>query len=59
MYDVWRIARDKAGAVSVVLVDRFLGVMALIIWATVAVLVSAEIRSQSALYVPILVVLGI
>ena len=32
MYDVWRIAKDKSSAVSVVLVDRFLGVTALILW---------------------------
>lgn len=59
MYDVWRIAKDKAGAVSVVLVDRFLGVSALILWATVAVFASPAVRTQSALYVPVLSVLGI
>jgi len=59
MYDVWRIARNKAGAVSVVLVDRFLGVTALILWATVAVFASPEVRAQSALYIPVLTVLAI
>ena len=58
MYDVWRIAKDKASAVSVVLVDRFLGVTALILWATVAVFSSPEIRSQSTLYLPVLAVFG-
>jgi len=58
MYDVWRIAKDKSSAVSVVLVDRFLGVMALILWATVALLVSPEIRSLSTVYIPVLAVLG-
>jgi uncharacterized protein (TIRG00374 family) len=59
MYDVWRIAKDKSSAVSVVLVDRFLGVTALILWATVALLVSPEIRSQSTVTIPVLVVLAL
>lgn len=57
MYDVWRIAKDKTSAVSVVLVDRFMGVLALILWATLAVMISPEIRSLPEIYAPILVVL--
>ena len=57
MYDVWRIAKDKTSAVSVVLVDRFMGILALILWATLAVLISAEIRSLPEIYIPIFIVL--
>ncbi|MDJ0955807.1 MAG: lysylphosphatidylglycerol synthase transmembrane domain-containing protein [Arenicellales bacterium] len=57
MYDVWRIAKDKTSAVSVVLVDRFMGILALILWATLAVLISAEIRSIAEIYIPIFIVL--
>ena len=56
MYDAWRIARDKTMAVSVVLVDRFLGVLALILWAVLAVLISQEIRALPAVYVPVIIV---
>ena len=58
MYDAWRIAKDKVSAVSVVLVDRFMGVLALILWASAAVCVSPEIRSIPAVTVPVLVVLA-
>ena len=47
MYDVWRLGRDKSSAVSVVLVDRLLGVIALVLWAAVAVLWSGTVRAQS------------
>ena len=57
MYDAWRIGKDKTSAVSVVLVDRFMGVLALILWATLAVLISAEIRALSEIYIPIFIVL--
>lgn len=57
MYDVWRIAKDKVSAVSVVLVDRFMGVLALILWASAAVAVSTEIRAIPAVTVPVLMVL--
>lgn len=59
MYDAWRIARDKSMAVSVVLVDRFLGVLALILWAALAVLISQEIRALPAVYIPVIVVFAL
>ena len=59
MYDVWRIARDKSSAVSVVLVDRFMGVLALILWAMSAVVLSAEIRALASIYMPILTVFAV
>lgn len=56
MYDVWRIGKDKTSAVSVVLVDRFMGILALILWAVLALMISPPIRSVPEIYVPILVV---
>ncbi len=57
MYDVWRIAKDKTSAVSIVLVDRFLGILALILWASLALALSSRIRSVDEITIPVVLVL--
>jgi glycosyltransferase 2 family protein len=42
-YDSWRAGRNKANAVAVVFVDRFLGVLALVLFAAGALLLSDEL----------------
>ena len=44
MYDVWRVAGSKSKAVSVILIDRFFGMFALMIFGFVAALGSDEVR---------------
>lgn len=44
MYDVWRVGGSKAKAVSVILIDRFLGMFALVVFGFVASLLSPVIR---------------
>ncbi|RMF65328.1 MAG: UPF0104 family protein [Bacteroidetes bacterium] len=39
-YDSWRVGQSRSGAVAVVVVDRFLGLLALMLFATVALLSS-------------------
>ena len=46
MYDSWRLGNTTSGAVSVVLVDRFLGVLALLLIALLALLVDPHISTQ-------------
>ncbi len=45
MYDVWRVAGSKSKAVSVILIDRFLGMFALVVFGLTAALVSHQMRS--------------
>jgi len=45
MYDVWRVAGSKSKAVSVILLDRFLGMFALVVFGFVAAFLSPEIQS--------------
>jgi glycosyltransferase 2 family protein len=42
-YDSWRVGRNKADAVAVVFVDRFLGVLALVLFAVCALFFSDEL----------------
>lgn len=44
MYDVWRVAGSKSKAVSVILIDRFLGMFALVIFGLVAALLSGRMQ---------------
>ncbi len=44
MYDVWRLGGNKTKAVLVILIDRFLGMLALVVYAIVAALMAAEVR---------------
>jgi glycosyltransferase 2 family protein len=44
-YDSWRVGRNKAKAVAVILVDRFLGVLALVFFAAGALLFSDELAA--------------
>lgn len=59
MYDVWRIVKDRVSAVSVILVDRFFGILALILWASLAVVVTPEIRTISVVVGPVLMILAL
>ena len=43
-YDSWRVGTTKAGALSVIIVDRLLGLMALVLFALVALAVSNTLR---------------
>ncbi len=45
-YDSWRLGQSKSGAVAVVFVDRFLGLLVLMLFASVAALFSPEIMSS-------------
>ena len=45
MYDVWRVAGSKSKAVSVILMDRFLGMFALVVFGVVAAILSPEIQA--------------
>lgn len=44
MYDVWRVGGSKSKAVSVILIDRFLGMFALVTYGFIAALMSSTIR---------------
>ena len=46
MYDSWRLGNTTSGAVSVVLVDRFLGILALLLIALLALLMDPHISTQ-------------
>ena len=42
-YDSWRVGKSKAGAVAVIFVDRLLGMLALILFALLALLASKQL----------------
>jgi len=44
MYDVWRVGGSKSKAVSVILIDRFLGMFALVVFGFLASLLSSTMR---------------
>ena len=44
MYDVWRVAGSKSKAISVILIDRFFGMFALVIFGLIAAMLSTEVR---------------
>ena len=46
MYDVWRVGGSKSKAVSVILIDRFLGMFALVVFGFIAAMLSGEIRDN-------------
>lgn len=50
-YDVWRVGRNKAAAVAVILVDRFLGLLALMLFASASLLIA---RSELSDKLPLL-----
>jgi len=45
-YDSWRVGKTKAGAVAVIFVDRFLGLLALMLFAVGALLVSKQLAAN-------------
>jgi uncharacterized protein (TIRG00374 family) len=45
-YDSWRLGKNKANAVAVVFIDRFLGLLALLTFAIVAVFFANQITSK-------------
>jgi glycosyltransferase 2 family protein len=45
-YDSWQVAKNKARAVAVIFVDRFLGLLALMLFALGAVMVSKELTAS-------------
>ncbi len=44
MYDVWRVAGSKSKAVSVILIDRFFGMFALVVFGLIASMLSTRVR---------------
>lgn len=44
MYDVWRVAGSKSKAVSVILIDRFFGMFAMVIFGLIAAMLSTRVR---------------
>ena len=44
MYDVWRLGGTKTKAIAVILIDRFLGMFALVIYGVIAALLVPEVR---------------
>ncbi len=44
MYDVWRVGGSKSKAVSVILIDRFFGMFALVIFGLIASMLSSGVR---------------
>ncbi|MGI9291000.1 MAG: lysylphosphatidylglycerol synthase transmembrane domain-containing protein [Gammaproteobacteria bacterium] len=44
MYDVWRVGGSKSKAVSVILIDRFFGMFALMIYGLIAAILSTGVR---------------
>ncbi len=45
-YDSWHLGKNKANAVAVIFIDRFLGLLALLIFAIVAVFFANQITSK-------------
>ena len=45
MYDVWRLGGSKTQAVSVILIDRFLGMFALVTYGLIASMMVSEVRN--------------
>jgi glycosyltransferase 2 family protein len=61
-YDSWRVGRNKANAVAVIFVDRFLGVLVLVLFAVGALLLSDELAAAFPFlyfWIPLLAVLGL
>ncbi len=54
MFDAWRLGVSKTHAVSVVLLDRFIGLLALLVVAGTAVLASREIAVQIPMFGPVI-----
>jgi uncharacterized protein (TIRG00374 family) len=44
MYDVWRLGGTKTTAVSVILIDRFLGMFALVSYGLIAAIIATEVQ---------------
>ncbi|MDH3464892.1 MAG: flippase-like domain-containing protein [Gammaproteobacteria bacterium] len=55
MYDSWRLGHRKGDAVSVVLIDRLLGMSALLLYALVATLWSAHVRQRLPMLLPLMI----
>jgi uncharacterized protein (TIRG00374 family) len=45
MYDVWRLGGTKTKAVAVILIDRFLGMFALVTYGVIAAMLVPEVRA--------------
>ena len=45
-YDAWRVGTGKAGAVAVIFIDRFLGLLALMLFAVSAMFVSGQLTAH-------------
>lgn len=56
VYDSWKAGTTKTGAVTVIFVDRFLGVVALLLFAAAALLLSPAARSEARFITPALLV---
>ena len=52
VYDIWRLGASKSGAVATVVVDRFLGLVGLILFAIGAMLVSEQLSTHLWLLYP-------
>jgi glycosyltransferase 2 family protein len=56
-YDSWRVGTGKAGAVAVIFVDRFLGSVALLLFAVAAMFVSGQLTTDLP-FLPLWMLLG-
>jgi glycosyltransferase 2 family protein len=56
VYDSWKIGATKTGALTVIFVDRFLGVVALLVFASGALLLSGAARSIVPFIMPLALV---
>jgi len=55
MYDSWRLGHRKGDAVSVVLMDRLLGMSALLLYALAAISWSAHVRQRMPMLLPFMI----
>ena len=55
MYDAWRLGRRKGDAISVVLMDRLLGMSALLLYALVAIIWSTHVRQRMPILLPLMI----
>jgi uncharacterized protein (TIRG00374 family) len=44
MYDVWRLGANKTKSILIILIDRFLGMLALVTYGLIAAIVATEVR---------------
>lgn len=60
-YDTWRLGQSKAGSVAVVFLDRFIGLLGLLLFAAIGLLVPGTVRDQVPLlrFAPLLIGIGV